>query len=429
VRPHTGTDARARVRRAALAVAGVGLASAARALAMLPLAPRRTGAPPSLAGAGRVVVVRADELGDVVMTTAFLRELRRAAPAAHVTLVVNRAARPLVDTCPYVDRVVTFDTAVPRARRAFVLPWRAWRIGRAIRRAGVPDLTLLPRRGTDAVFATVLAFATGASHRVGFSEAVDPRKRRLNRGFDALLTCALPFDGWGHEVAHTLTLLGAAGARAADDALELWPDAADASFAAGVLAGLGAAGRPVVALCPSGGHSALKQWSPVRFAALADRLREELDASVVLVGGPDDRALADAVAASCSVPPISFVGRTTLRQLAAVVERCALFVGNDAGPMHIAAAVGTAVVAVFGASDPTRFGPWRGRGSRGNARVVWHPPPCAPVFRADRPDRCPQCVLAEPVCLTGIGVDEVLDACRAALGRAALPAPATPTAV
>jgi heptosyltransferase-2 len=369
-----------------------------------------------------VLVVRLDELGDAVMTTAFLRELRRAAPGARVTLVVNPATRALFDACPHVDAVLTMRVAGPVALRPLVLPWRAWRVARRVRRAGAPDVALLPRWGTDSVYATYLAYFSGARARVGYSEQVDARRRRLNRGYDRLLTHALPFTGWRHDVEHALGVLDALGAPPVDASLELWPGAADDAFAARALAAAGAGDGPLVALGPSGGHSALKQWPAARFAALADRLRAELGARVVLVGGPGEEALGEAVAAACAVRPLALVGRTTLPQLAAVLRRCALYVGNDAGPLHVAAAAGTAVVGVFGSSDPTRFGPWGPR-----ARVVWRPPPCAPVYQADRPDRCARCVRAEPVCLTAIGVDEVFDACRAALdgrlGARALAAP------
>jgi heptosyltransferase-2 len=417
----TRDRARRGARSLGLALAGGGLAVVTRLLARLPIAPRGAGdARPDLGAARRIVVIRPDEIGDVVMTTAFLRELRRAAPTAHVTLVVNAAARPLVATCPHVDAVVTFRTAAPRALRPLVLPWRAGRLGRALRRGGPPDLVLLPRWGTDAVFATYAAYFTGARARVGFSEAVDGRKRALNRGFDRLLTHALPFDGWRHDVAHTFTMLRAVGAAVSNEALELWPDAADAAFAERALAPLRAGTGPVVALGPSGGHSVLKQWPPARFAALADRLREEFGASVVLVGAPAEEALAEAIRDGCASPPHSIVGATTLRQLAAVLRRCALYVGNDAGPLHVASAVGTPVVGIYGASDPTRFGPWAGR-----AQVVWRPPQCAPVHRPSRPDRCPRCVLHEPVCLTGISVADVIDACRAALDPRSADSPAT----
>ena len=287
---------------------------------------------------------------------------------------------------------------------------------------------LLPRWGVDGVFATYLAYFTGASARVGFSEEVDEHKRRRNRGFDGLLTHALPFDGWQHDVAHTLTVLRALGVQPVGDSLELWPDAADQAFAERALADLRAGARPgcgpMVAICPSGGHSALKQWPPARFAALADRLRAEFDAALVLVGAPGEEALGATVQRASAGVMRSLVGQTTLRQLAAVLRGCDLYVGNDAGPLHVAAAVGTPVVGVYGSSDPTRFGPWGGR-----AHVVWRPPPCAPAYRPDRPDRCPRCVLSEPICLTGISVDDVLDACRAALdgrrGRVGAPASVT----
>lgn len=424
------------------------LALGTRAVAALPLAPRGRGggvargdaesAGAALRAACHVLVVRLDELGDVVLTTAFLRELRRFAPSARITLAVNPATAALMRGCPYVDAVEVMAVSGPTVLRPVLLPWRAWRLARRWRRAanGPPvDVALLPRWASDAVFATYLAYFSGAPMRVGFSERVDARKRAFNRGYDRLLTHAMRGRGWQHEVEHTLDLLRFFGIEPRETALELWegPEAAvDARALLGpalTLAG-GAPGgpaRPVVAIAPSGGHSRLKQWAPARLGELARRLQRELGAVVVLVGTRHDAAVAARVAAECDEPPLSLVGATDLPQLAAVLRRCSLFVGNDAGPLHLAAAVGTPVVAVFGSSDATRFGPWSDA-----ATVVWRPPPCAPIFRSDRPDRCAACVFTVPACLDAVTVDEVFEACRARLavepGRAKVTAlaPASP---
>jgi ADP-heptose:LPS heptosyltransferase len=105
-----------------------------------------------------------------------------------------------------------------------------------------------------------------------------------------------------------------------------------------------------------------KRWPAERYAALADRLRAEHGARVVLLGGPGDRTVVDAVRSTAAAPPDDLSGARPLAEVAAIIEACDLYVGNDSGIAHLAAAVGTPVVAVFGPTDPRRYGPVPGAG-------------------------------------------------------------------
>ena len=156
-----------------------------------------------------------------------------------------------------------------------------------------------------------------------------------------------------------------------------------------------------------------KQWGNDRFAALGDVIQRDLDLRVVLLGTASDAAaLASEVAAVMKSSPISAVGQTTVGQLAALLERAAAAVTVDSGPMHIAAAVGTPVVALFGATDPRRFGPI-GTGHQ----VLTAPVPCdgckghVPCLkRCERADGAPW-----GECLRTITVETVADAVREVL--------------
>ena len=387
--------------RLSLSEAIAGFISGQARLASLVGPKGRLGAASAEASQARhVLVVHLFEIGDVVMLIPFLRELRRFLPSAQITLVVKPEAKNLVENCPYVSEVLTYQANYRPVWRPFLLPWQAFWTMRRWRRTRRFDLALVPSWQADNSYAAFLACFSGAEQRAGYSEMISPRRRRLNRGFDRLYTQTLFRTGLEHEVERNLAVLTHLGGTAERKALELWTTPEDDAFARDFWAEQGLAG-PVVALCPTAGHSALKQWPLERFAALTRRLQEE-DVSVVIVGGPGDTALGAALEAEAGGAAASAVGKTTLRQMAALLRRCVCFVGSDAGPMHVAAAAGVPVTAVFGSSCPHRYGPWGA-----DHAVVSHSLPCSPCGRSHDAERCVRCIFPEPRCLTGISVEEV----------------------
>jgi ADP-heptose:LPS heptosyltransferase len=166
-----------------------------------------------------------------------------------------------------------------------------------------------------------------------------------------------------------------------------------------------------VGLHASGGRP-VKQWHLDRFADVATQLSREHGATLVLTGAIEDRPLVDAVKAALppDVAALDFAGSMELPVLAALLERLRLFITADTGPMHLAAAVGTPVVALFGPSDPDRYGPLADQ-----ARVVTANLWCRPCNRVRRPpERCQGRV---PDCLDFIGVDMVLQSARELLSQ------------
>jgi lipopolysaccharide heptosyltransferase II len=176
--------------------------------------------------------------------------------------------------------------------------------------------------------------------------------------------------------------------------------------------------RPVIALHP-GAKWVTKRWPPDRFAAVAARAAREFGAATVLVGSPGERPLSERVAAMLthlmpSAAVLDLTGRTTLKQLAAVLQSADLALTNDSGPMHLAAALGTPVVAVFTCTSPRRSGPPGSEHALISTNVF-----CAASYKK----RCPHRGLKHMACLDEIGVDRVWQALRAAVERV-LPSPA-----
>lgn len=390
------------------------IAAQAWAAAILGRALAPAGRPPALSEVRSVLVVHLFEIGDMVWLSPFLRELRRMLPLAAVTLVVKPEARPLFENCPYVTEVIAHDARAPRALRPLVLPWRAFRAARRLRAARRFDLALVPSLLADNSYASFLACFSGAPWRVGYSERITDRRRRLNRGFDRLFTATVDEIVLEHDIRHNLALIPFLGGTVESEALEIWLDEDDETFARAFLAENGAAPEePLAALCPTAGHSVLKQWPLEHFIRLARWLHAEKGMRVLVVGGPGDAALGAALREALGPAVISAVGQTTLRQMAALLKHCRCFVGNDAGPTHMAPALGVPTVALFGASCHHRAGPW-GAGHQ----VVSHDIPCSPCGSGHQPGadfRCPVCVLDEPRCMTGITVEEVQSAVARAL--------------
>jgi heptosyltransferase-2 len=295
--------------------------------------PRRDPRPFTWSTAGSIVVIKLDEIGDFVLATPFLRELRRNSPQARITLIVKPAVLNLAETCPHVDAVLAYDGQT-RGLRAWQLrrQWRAWRLARRELRRWHGDVAVIPRWGEDAYNATHLARYSGAPAIIAYTEQATDAKRTMNRGFDQLLTHPVPATRFDHEVELNLDLIEYFGGKTASRALELTLTADDHAFAKTVLSDEIA----YVALAPGKLDPACR-WPADRFAALARWLHETHSLVPVVLGDANDPALPGA---------LDLRGRTTLRQAAAVLAGCRLFIGNDSGLKHIAAAMGTRIVEI-----------------------------------------------------------------------------------
>ena len=318
----------------------------------------------------RVLVVRLDQIGDLVLFTPFLRELRHNIPAARITLVIKPSNRNLMERCPYVDEILTFDWEVKahKAHGRIIRHIRAvWLAARHLwwRRF---DLAISPRRSIDEYHGNFLLYLSGARWRVAYSERANSAdSASIPVYFDRLLTHPINNRPDQHEVEHNLNVLSEIGGRVEDAALELWLSEDDRRFAAQILAtGTVDANLPVIAIVP-GTRYAPKTWPLVNFISLATEIRNEVSCRFVIIGGGDEIALGNQIVTVVGDSVLNLAGVATLRQTAAVLARCALVVSNCTGAMHLAAAMKIPVVQVSchprSASrghicSPVRFQPW-----------------------------------------------------------------------
>jgi heptosyltransferase-2 len=337
----------------------------------------RVGGPP-LTGPVRRLVLRAPNwIGDAVMCEPAVRRVRGCFPDAEITLLARPAVVELFGSHPALDRAITYQH---RGRHA---GWAGkWTLAGELRRERF-DLAILFQNAFEAA---VLAFLAGIPMRYGY--ATD------GRGW--LLTAGRRTPGRDvHHVRYYLELLDRFGAvpEAATPQLFVTPDEEAAMTRRLSEAGIDRGAR-LIGLNPGSVYGGAKRWLPERFAETADRLAARHEARVLIVGAPGEEALGRAIAAQMRTRPVVLSGETTIRELMAACKRCALFLTNDTGPMHVAAAFGVPVVAVFGPTDAAATSP-----SGASHVLVRQPVDCSPCLLRE----CP----IDHRCMTGVTVDMV----------------------
>ena len=301
-----------------------------------------------------ILVVRNDNIGDVLCTTPALRALRKAFPHAHIAILVNAYSEEAIRGNPDVDEVFVYTKYKHKKEEGRLGTW--WRMLQMFRRIWARrfDLAFGMRAGFTRSHGW-LVYASRARYRVGYAPPPgDP--------FRFFLTHAIPPDpAPRHEVERCLDLLHAVGVPAESGPLVFYPRSSDEEEADRFFSAAALNGRdPVVALQP-GSRLSLNRWPPERFAALADRLARQ-GRRVLLIQAPGEGESVRRIMERITAPLLSYAP-TSLGSLGAFLKRCALVVCCDGGAMHLAAAVGVPTVALFGATDPRVWGPW-GAGHR-----------------------------------------------------------------
>jgi lipopolysaccharide heptosyltransferase II len=340
-----------------------------------------------LGKARRIVVLRALYLGDMLVAMPALRILRAAAPDAEISFIGLPWARDFVERYGVVDRFLDFPgvAGIPE------VPYDPERTRRFLDEAVAQHFDVAIQMHGDGSSSNAFVAGLGARFSIGYARA----------GGSSPLDLALPYPEPGtHEVVKQLRLLEALGV--ATEQWELSFPLLDRDFdeLASLLPGLDAgADGPLVGIHP-GSKMPSRRWPAARYAALADRLAEAAGARIVLTGGPGEIDLVADVTQHMSTPAIDLAGKTSLGALAALISRCALFVGNDSGPSHLAVALRRPSIMIFGPGNVAR---WRPMDSTLH-RIVALPVPCAPCEHWD----CP----IDHRCLTRVSVDRVLDVAR-----------------
>lgn len=331
----------------------------------------------------RILLIRLSSLGDIVLTTPAIRAVRAYFSDAYIAMLVGKQSADVLRENPHLDEIITFDRLAKNKDTREML-----RTVRLLRERKFTLAIDLQRK-----FRTeLLMYFSGATKRVGKS---------------SLCTARVLEQGNKHATAHYFDLLHAVGIPAVDQRLELFlaeserRDASQRFDTAGVTeTGL------KVGVFPGAGWK-LREWMPDRFAALGDRLVRHFNAEVLIFGGRKESDLVHTVANLMEARAVAFAGNLQVRELAACIEKCDLFLTNDTGPMHIAAAVGTPTVSLFGPGNHIRFQPL------GELhQTIRHDVPCSPCKQFT--DKC-----KDNICMKKITVDEVWQSISATLASSA----------
>ncbi|RPJ55354.1 MAG: lipopolysaccharide heptosyltransferase II [Acidobacteria bacterium] len=340
----------------------------------------------------RKVFIRSTNwIGDAVMSVAALRELRRLYPQDHLVLAARPWVAGLFENQGLVDEVVSIETTASRLKN----------FRHTVSVARSCDQAVLLQ---NALGAALVVFTARIPDRAGYrtdgrswllTRSAVPRIKRLGR----------------HQMYYYLDLLYQTGL-SSTDYLSDSDFRPDISLVAGpqsladarrLLTQNGiAANRPVVGVNPGAFFGSAKRWFPDRYAAVADMLIQRLDAQILIFGSPQERRLADEICERMRYRPVVLAGATSLPSLMALISLCNLFITNDSGPMHLAAALGTTQIALFGSTDEIATGPYSPK-----ATVVHKHVECSPCLLRE----CP----LDLRCFERIEVDEVYELARTTL--------------
>jgi predicted lipopolysaccharide heptosyltransferase III len=333
----------------------------------------------------KVLVVRLRSIGDTVLATPSLFALKRFLPNAQIDILVEDWVAPVLENHPHVDNVIALE------RGGFMT--RA-RVARELRAANY-DVVYNLHGGTTATF---LTRATGARHRVGFKSYQYGQLHNHQAPSPLLL--------WQqqktHSVEQQLALLGWTGVAVTDrprTTLGIAPKAAETVDR--LLSEANLSGQNIALIHPAAAF-ATKQWAVEKFARVVEFLAARGVTSVA-IAAPSEQVLLDQLRSETSVNVVTFA--LSLPEVTALASRSQLFVGNDSGIAHIAAAVGTPSVVVFGSSNIAHWRPW----NSGPAEVVFEEMPCQPChgYFCEQFDQ-PECILRVPVARVTAAIDRLL---------------------
>lgn len=293
-----------------------------------------------------ILIVKLSSIGDVIHTLPALAALRRQFPAAHISWVVERPSAALLRDNPCLDEVIEIDTRAWRRRWASPSTWRRMRSALTVLRAGRFDVGLdfqgLLKSG-------LVLFLSGARRRIGFDTACLREKPSA-----LFLTEQVPVSDEGHVIEKNLALVRALGA-SPGGAYE-FPMSISEEDCNLIAARLNALAIEAFAIVNPGGNWKGKRWAPENYAAICDYLWSEHGLVSVITHAPGEEALAEEVRRRARGSAIPFA--CTLKQLAVLADRARLFIGGDTGPLHLAAARRTPIVAIFGPTPAGRNGPF-----------------------------------------------------------------------
>ncbi|MEQ8677485.1 MAG: glycosyltransferase family 9 protein [Aggregatilineales bacterium] len=344
----------------------------------------------------RVLIIRPDHLGDVLLTTPAIQAIKQTNPYTEIHVLVGPWSASVLINYPEIDRVLTlpFPGFSRNSNENIRSPYQlAYQSARHLRSIGYGSAIIMR---PDHWWGALLAFLAGIPIRIGYDlPDVAP-----------FLTHALPHDHQ-HVVRQNLKLVENWTGKIDEKQLRLnfYPAPADATYINSLLQKQGIDEKQSLICIHPGSGTWVKRWEASRWASVADTLSEQLNSTVVFTGGDHEMPLVNEITELMKTEACVMVGDTQVDQLGALFQRAQVVLGPDSGPLHLAVAVNTPTVTLFGPADPVEFGPW---GDRARHMVLTSDIGCRPCrvldWAGDNPENHP--------CMRDISVGSVLEAAR-----------------
>ncbi|RKU05743.1 hypothetical protein C6502_22720 [Candidatus Poribacteria bacterium] len=342
----------------------------------------------------RILLIQLSAIGDTVLAVPTIRAIRNRFPNAHVAMIASSINLRYLEGCPYVDqhipcrleellkspqKLIAFIGALRHQKFDCVIDFEHW-----------------------ARFSALIAYGSGASRRIGF--------RATGQHRHYLFTDVVDHVAGQHEVVNFLKIARLLGCPIGKIDLEVWLNREEWDWAKEFFNGLGInPNKPVIAIHPEAGRRGepRRRLPQDRFVALIDALVERYSAQIILTGAPSELEVSQQIAAQTRAPCVVAAGKTDINQLAALFANTDFVICGNCGPMHLAAAAGTPVVALHGPTNPSQWAPW------GSGHTIVHVDvPCSPCLNLGFEYGCSALSDGTSPCMHTIQVHEVLKACE-----------------
>lgn len=338
----------------------------------------------------KILFIQLSALGDTILAIPTIRAVRQSFPQAELSFLASPTNLSYLERCPYIDRRILFRYPLHQLIR--MLRRKQFDL--------VVDLEHWSR------FSALLAYATGAPRLVGFRTAYQYRHH--------LFTDTISHIPGKHEVLNFLSIADELGCSAEDTTLAVWIDKAEHEWCQNLLTQeqVGVS-EPLVVLHPEAGRRGepRRRWPREHYVTLADTLAVNYNARIVLTGAPNEVEVSEWIAERTECKTVCLAGQTQINQLAALFTQADLVISGNCGPMHLAAAAGTPVIALHGPTNSAQWGPWTDKTICLTATV-----PCSPCLNLGFEYACQALPDGTSPCMRTIAVSEVLKACEVYLG-------------
>lgn len=321
---------------------------------------------------GSILIRSTNWIGDAIMTTPAVRTIRQNYPDAEITLLALPWMADVFASCPHIDHIFIYDKHGAHKGLTGKL-----RLVADLRQHHF-DMTFLLQNAFEAALITTLA---GIPVRAGYT--TDGRGILLTHGVKKH-----PEIGLKHQVHYYQEMVQALGLRLGPDSLELFLDKQAVLSAQQRLDAAGhSAHKPIIGLNPGAAYGPAKRWPAAKYGQLAKYLAEQTGGMILVFGTEADNEAAAEITSAAGDCVCDLTGKTSLAEALALIDRCDVFVTNDSGLMHVAAALATPLVAVFGSTDHVATGPYSEK-----ATIIRKPLDCSPCMKTHCPKKHFHCM-------------------------------------